>query len=177
MRILLIASAILFALLFWGIVRYTPKAPRAVTALPTEKHFHIQYGNPLAKTDLTIFDEFACAHCQIFHRTVMPIIDRDYVDKGLVCVTLIPTAFLEESAAAWEALYRTKEKALYDTFMQTSLEELAAMPPLPESAAREHNIALAKQIYPHDILLPIVLVNNQLIPNTASLTKAIDATL
>ena len=41
-------------------------------------------GNPSAPLTIVEFSDFECSYCRHFHKQVMPLLKRDYIDTGLV---------------------------------------------------------------------------------------------
>jgi len=43
-------------------------------------------GNPTAPVRIEIFSDFTCPHCRVLHETTLPLLMRDYVVPGKVCI-------------------------------------------------------------------------------------------
>lgn len=182
-RKLLVYSSIFLALV-WIVVVATHKHSDCYS-LNVKNQF--TYGREDAPFHMILFEEFACPACGLFYRDDLPVIEKEYVEGGRLKVTIIPLAFLEASLDACRlALYIKEEmpsqmKQFYDSFFALPQK----MPPFSLtndatfSDAIEHNLSLAKKIYPGDIHLPIVLVNGKLIKNAdaTTISKAIDEAL
>jgi protein-disulfide isomerase len=61
---------------------------------------HFTYGDFKAKNHMILFEEFACPSCREFSQKTLPIIEKKFVESGLLKVTIIPLAFFEESYQA-----------------------------------------------------------------------------
>lgn len=180
------------------------KIPERTTPFSINVENQFTYGRADAPIHMILFTEFACPRCLMFHKEELSIIDKKYVEKGKVRVTIIPLAFLEESLPACTlSLCIQKEepshmKSFYDflfhlpqeTLTSSSVRALLGLyQNLPSAQILqslrnhsfaneiEHNISLAHQIYSEDVSVPIVLINGNLIPNTQSIIKVIDETL
>lgn len=44
----------------------------------------VTFGKPNAKVVLTIFDSYSCIHCGRFYREIFPILEKNYINKGLM---------------------------------------------------------------------------------------------
>ncbi len=198
-RKLLLYSSLFLAIISLLVIQI--KEPPKRFSLNVENQF--SYGNPNASVHMILLEEFACPLCSLFHKETLPIIDKNYVDTGRVKVTIVPLAFLDDSLSScnlslcMQKLAPSLMKPFYDfIFTQetlTSPRNLLSLYKEKESSLPstqilqclrkssfddtiEQNLALAKQIYPGDLHVPIVLINGKLIPNADSktLSKAID---
>lgn len=140
------------------------------------------YGNPDAPIHIIVMEEFACSFCKTLCTEVLPTIEKNYVEKGLVKITLIPLAFLDESLPACTLALCTQKIApdhLKSFYPFLFLEDPLTLykqthPDFPSDEIQshlnddfsdiiEHNLNLARSIYPNDIHVPIVLLNGKLI--------------
>lgn len=54
-------------------------------------------GDPKAKVELVLFEDFQCSHCQNFMEKVFPQIKNRYVDEGMVHFVIVPLPFFPGS--------------------------------------------------------------------------------
>ncbi len=54
-------------------------------------------GNPKAKVEVVVFEDFRCQTCWLFNQQVYPKIQQKYITSGQVRYTLVPLAFLDDS--------------------------------------------------------------------------------
>jgi protein-disulfide isomerase len=79
---------------------------------------------------MILFEEFACPVCRDLHKEVLPKIEKEYVEKNLVKLTIIPLAFLDDSITACTLTLCIQKvaplalKAFYDFTAQLPYEDL-----------------------------------------------------
>ena len=60
-------------------------------------------GNSNAKVHIVVFEDLKCANCARFNNTLLPFIQKNYIDKGLAKYTMINLAFINGSLPAANA--------------------------------------------------------------------------
>lgn len=55
-------------------------------------------GCDTAKVHLVLFEDMNCYNCKIFSKTILPALKKKYIDTDLIQFTVIPLAFMKNSA-------------------------------------------------------------------------------
>lgn len=55
-------------------------------------------GSLRAKVHLILFEDMNCYNCKVFSKTILPTLKKKYIDTDLVKFTVIPLAFMKNSA-------------------------------------------------------------------------------
>jgi protein-disulfide isomerase len=88
------------------------------------------FGNKNAPVHMIIFQEFACPMCRNLHTEVLPQIEKTYLEKNQVKITIIPLAFLNDSVTACtlslciQKIAPLELKAFYDFTAHLPYEDL-----------------------------------------------------
>ena len=82
---------ILFGLLCLGFSCFvSAEYSLAPTTKPTDLR---QMGNPNAPATLYVFSSFSCPHCSVFHKEVLPVLKKEFVDTQKAKIVFIETPF------------------------------------------------------------------------------------
>lgn len=139
---------------------------------PERSHIKTTYtiGSKSAPDEIILFEEFACGPCQQFQKEIVPKIINDFVLTGKARLTIVPTAFLEESETAFAhaiAIINKNPDLLIPYLMSHANNE-----PLNESLpspieerdldyAIDYNRSLLERRSKEEIYLPSVFINEK----------------
>lgn len=119
-------------------------------------------GSLSAPDEMLLFEEFACGPCQEFQKKMLPKILNTLVSTGKVRLTIIPTAFLEESEEAF-----AKAIAILNTKPDLFIPFLLGFVSNPKNALKEKeldyaidlNRSLLEKRSQEEIYLPSLFIN------------------
>ncbi len=122
---------LLTSLLLLGIVWITlVKTHELPDSFSIDVKNQFTFGNKDAPVHMILFEEFACPMCRNLHTDILPFIEKNYVEKNQVKITIIPLAFLDDSIAACtlslciQKIAPLELKAFYDFTAHLSYEDL-----------------------------------------------------
>lgn len=124
-KILLISTFLLS--LIWIILVKTHELP---TSFSIDVKNQFTFGTEKAPIHMIVFEEFACPLCRNLHKEVLPFIEKTYIEKKRVKLTIIPLAFLDDSVTACtlslciQKIAPSALKAFYDFAANLPYEDL-----------------------------------------------------
>jgi protein-disulfide isomerase len=105
--LLTVVMAGLVAWIGWGLYRGTiteppppPPPSLPVPAEPLSLEGAFLRGNPEAPVVLVMYTDFECPGCRLFEHEAAPILQRDFIDTGLVALAVRPYPLANRGAAA-----------------------------------------------------------------------------
>lgn len=121
---LTLITATIVALAIIGIIIYSRFQPTTTAATPTATNTELSYdaqprlGEADAPVTLAVFEDFKCPACKFFTESVLPQIERDYIDSGQAQLYFFNFPFLgpdsTTAALAGECAYHQNEAAFWD---------------------------------------------------------------
>lgn len=118
--VLLTAGIALILFLFGGIY----EAIRWPDRIHIETKGNPTIGKANAKIEVVLFEDLRCPHCCAFSTQIFPLIQKEYIEKGIVRYTIIPVAFLDGSkpiANAALAVYRQNPERFFAYAQQLAI--------------------------------------------------------
>jgi protein-disulfide isomerase len=148
----LLTAAVVLAVVLIGLFAFDRRPQEApILAGDFELERQPMMGDPEAPVEMLVFEDFKCPACRNFEESVMPRLQRDYVDSGVARLYFINFQFIAPDSVtagiAAECAYRQDAAAFWDykTYVyraQGSQQETWATPQLLVSIARDYVPAL-----------------------------------
>jgi protein-disulfide isomerase len=121
-RLTLITAALVVLLLI-GVIVYSRMQPAAAptTAQPTGELVYDgqpRLGDPDAPVALAIFEDFKCPHCRDWDQSILPRLERDFIQTGQAKLYYFSMAFMgpdsTTAAVAAQCAYHQDEAAFWE---------------------------------------------------------------
>ena len=144
-------------------------------------------GNPQAKVSVVFFEDLHCPECIRFSNTIFPMIQAQYIEKGLIQFSVVPVSFMESSEELTyrlNCLHHSDPYAFWGTLKEAmkqletggnyDLSHLRACDHPQHRLEIEENTAHATALLHGDLVAPAFFVNGRYI-GAYTYTKLINA--
>ncbi len=136
--------------------------------------FELIYGNASAPVTMVEYASLSCSHCGNFHKSVFPVLKKQYIDSGKVrfifrsfplnlsalkAAVLVACAPDEKKSAFINVLFKTQDDWAYEREFQNKIKTIATLGGLSEEA---FNACMANQGIEDSIVASRLLAARQL---------------